>query len=263
MNSLTNRLHQAGAVGVQNSERRVVLKCCEHTGARIVPLVYNPHYCRYCHDSHHAEDDQAGQQSARFWKGTSDNAKEGREEVNKLLPPDKPNRSCTSSTKTLATNDRERGFVFRDSMTAQPRWHNTLQGTVGTHLPRQGLLPDAPIHPPYAILPDAPHSPCPGHQTCTAKVQLALKREKRRENNVKGLALDRFLEVDPKEHYETVSPEGTRAHLYKTRRLEEPSTSDPPSAARSSALIGRGRVKAEVYRARGFPEGSSQLNWAM
>jgi len=60
----------------------------------------------------------------------------------------------------------EREFCSSSSWWLPAGWHNTLQGTVGAHLPRQGLLPDAPIHPPYAILPDTPHSPCLGHVCC-------------------------------------------------------------------------------------------------
>lgn len=41
-------------------------------------------------------------------------------------------------------------------------WHNTLQDTVGTHLPWQGLLTDAPMHPPYAMPPHDHNPPCPG-----------------------------------------------------------------------------------------------------
>lgn len=62
-------LQQAGLVRVQHSEWRVVLKCCDDSGANIVLLVQKPNYCRYSYDGHHAENDQGGEQCTRLLFG--------------------------------------------------------------------------------------------------------------------------------------------------------------------------------------------------
>ena len=59
-------LHQARLVRVQDSERRVELECCEERGAKPVLLVHKPNYRRDSQDSHHAENDQGGEQRAGF-----------------------------------------------------------------------------------------------------------------------------------------------------------------------------------------------------
>lgn len=51
-------LHQAGPVCIQDSERRVVLKRREDSGAETVLLLQEPNHCRDSHDGYHAEDDQ-------------------------------------------------------------------------------------------------------------------------------------------------------------------------------------------------------------
>lgn len=67
------RLHQAGAVLVQDPERRVVLERCEHREAGTFPVMQEPNNCRDSNDSHHGEDDHGGQQCARSLRGTRNN----------------------------------------------------------------------------------------------------------------------------------------------------------------------------------------------
>lgn len=55
-------LHQAGPVRFQDSEGGVVLEGCDHAGAEALLLVQEPNSRRDAHDSHHAENDQGGQQ---------------------------------------------------------------------------------------------------------------------------------------------------------------------------------------------------------
>lgn len=55
-------LHQADLVCFQDSERRVVLCCCEDKGAKIALLAQEPNNDRDSHDGYHTENDQGVEQ---------------------------------------------------------------------------------------------------------------------------------------------------------------------------------------------------------